>query len=100
MNHVHSIAAAAHHQHAFTGLHSRPVTGGANSGRDPAGHKTGEIERDISVDYDNRGLINHGPFSEASNHAECTHIGSLAIMASVGAVQLRALGNAGPSAQK
>jgi hypothetical protein len=70
------------------------VTRGANSGRNPAGNKTGEIEWDISVDYDNRGLINHSPFSEASNHAECTHIGSIAITASVGAVQLRALGDA------
>jgi hypothetical protein len=70
------------------------VTRGANSGRDPAGHKTGEIEWDISVYYDNRGLINHSPFSEASNHAECTHINSITITASIGALQLRALGNA------
>jgi hypothetical protein len=70
------------------------MTRGANSGRDPAGHETGEIERNISVDYDNRGLVNHSPFSEASNHAERTHIGSVAITASIGAVELRALGDA------
>jgi hypothetical protein len=71
------------------------VARGANSGRDPAGNETGEIERNISVDYHNRGLIDHGPFSEASNHAECTHISSGAITASIGAVKLRALGDAG-----
>ena len=68
---------------------------GANSGRDPAGNETGQIERNISVDYDNRGLVDHSPFSEASNHAECTYIGSVSIMASIGTVKLWALGNAG-----
>jgi hypothetical protein len=94
LNYIHSIAAAAHYQHALTGLHLRPMTRGTNSCRDPTGHETGKIERNIFVDDDNRGLIDYSPFSEASNHAKRTDIGSIAITPSIGAVQLWALGNA------
>jgi hypothetical protein len=72
----------------------RPVTRGADSCRDPTGNETGKVERNIFVDDDNRGLIDHSPFSKATNHAKRTDIGSIAIAASIGAVQLGALGNA------
>ena len=50
LNHVHAVAAAAHHQHAFARLHPRPVARGPDARRHAAGNEAGKIERDVFVD--------------------------------------------------
>ena len=94
LHHVHAVAAAAHHQHAFAGLHLRPLARRADSGRHTAGNEAREIERDVLVDDDDGGLIDHGAFGKGADHAEGPDRMAVAVAAAVGAVELRPLRDA------
>src|SRR5208282_1712521 len=94
LNHVHAISAAAHDEYAFTRLDPCPIASGADARRHATGNEAGEIERDVAVDHDNRGLINDRAFGKAADHAEGTDGNTLPVMAAVSAVELWSLGDA------
>ncbi len=94
LNYIHSIPAAAHHEYAFTRLDPRPVTRGSDTRWHATGNEAGEIERDVPIDHDDRGLIHHSAFGKSANHAEGTDDNTLPVTPAVRAVELRSLGDA------
>ena len=92
LNHVHSIPAAAHNEYAFTRLDPCPIASGADTRWHAAGNEAGEIERDVPIDHDDRGLIHYGAFGKSADHAEGTDGSSVAITATVCAVRAVGLG--------
>ena len=75
-------------------MHPRAVARGADARRHAAGNEAGEIERDVLVDHDDRGLIDHGAFGKGADHAEGADGDAVAVAPAVGAVELRPLGDA------
>jgi hypothetical protein len=73
----------------FTFARRRP-----DPGWHAAGHQAREIERNVLVDDQDRGLIDHGAFGESADHAKGTDVGAIPVAPAVAAVELLALGNA------
>ena len=94
LHHVHAVAAAADHQHAVAGFDLGAVARGAHAGRHAAGNECCEVERNVPVDDDHRGLVDHRALGEAADHAERADVLAVGVVAAVGAVELRALRDA------
>src|SRR5450759_1350720 len=94
LNHVHSIPAAAHHEHAVTCLYLRPMTRRSDTCWHATGNEAAEIQRDVLIDHYDRGLIHHGVFGKSTNHAKGADGNAFAITSAVCAVELWSLGYA------
>ena len=94
LNHVHSIPAASHHEYAFTWFDLCPITRRSDTRRHATGNEAGEIEWDVLIDHDDRGLVHHCAFRKSTDHAKGPDSSTLLVTPAVGAVELRPLSNA------
>ena len=93
LNDVHSVTAAAHHQHAFARLHPCPLARSSDAGRHAACNQARKVERDVLVDNDDGGLIHDGAFGKGADHAEGADRDAVAVAPAVGTVELGTLGD-------
>lgn len=96
LHQVHAVAAAADDEHAVARLHLGAMPRGAHPRRHAAGDQAREIERDVAIDHDDRGLVDHRALAERADHTECADLVAPVVTPAIAAVELRPLRDARP----